>query len=58
MELYEKELSNFETRMQACKPKRENFETEWEFRDAYGPWEMEYFCDRPNKPGYHHANND
>lgn len=58
MEQYEKELSAFKSMMEAKKPKRENFQTQWEFEQALNAWNTEYWCDRPNKPGYKYANND
>jgi hypothetical protein len=55
---YYADLEAFKERMQAKKPKRENFESESEFYKAQSEWDMALHCDAPNKPGYYRANND
>jgi len=55
---YYADLKAHRERMQATKPKREDFESEADFYKAQSRWDMAYHCDAPNKPGYYRANND
>jgi hypothetical protein len=39
-------------------PKRESFQTEEEYENAFSLWHINYWMYMPNKPGYDIANND
>jgi hypothetical protein len=58
MQSYEHELARFEKLMQANKPVLETFATHEAYTKAFNEWQMAWFCDRPNKPGYYRATND
>lgn len=64
-ERYYVESKEFEERMQAKKPKREDYQsdvyggfTEEAYQKDLSAWQMAYSCDAPNKPGYYRANDD
>lgn len=52
------DISTFERRMDARKPKRINFELVGDYDRACLNWEIAKSCDAPNEPGYYRANND
>jgi hypothetical protein len=58
MEAYRKELEKFLNRMESEKPRLQDYDTEEEFNKDMAKWNMAYWCDRPNEPGYYRANND
>lgn len=49
---YEKEAAEFEKKMRAIEPPRE------EMPELWNEWLRSYSMDAPNKPGYYRANND
>lgn len=57
-ERYQNELANHNEFYEAKKPKREHYPDDLSFGHAYTQWSFQYNMDKPNKPGYHRANND
>jgi hypothetical protein len=55
---YYADLKRHIEKMESRKPKREDFKSDDEFYSAQSKWDIAYFCDAPNKPGYMYANND
>lgn len=55
---YEKDLKEFEARMEEEKPRAQDYDNPEEFKKDMAAWEMALSCDRPNRPGYYRANND
>jgi len=55
---YYLDLKAHEEKMEARKPKREDYRSDSEYNSACSEWHMAFFCDAPNKPGYYRANND
>jgi hypothetical protein len=58
MDEYEKRVAQFEIYMEGIKPKRDDYPSDEAYIAASNKWDMDLFCDRPNKPGYYRANND
>ena len=58
MDQWEKDVKDFENRMEERKPDPEDFDNKEMYDKALAEWEMALSCDRPNKPGYYRANND
>ena len=55
---YYNKLKEFEQSMELKKPNPLDFVSIDAFNKALSEWNMAWFCDRPNKPGYEFANND
>lgn len=55
---YAASLKQHEEHYANTEPRRENYETEYEYDQAHSKWNMGLHMDAPNKPGYYRANND
>ena len=55
---YEIEKKAFHDKMQSKMPDARWYTDANEYAKARKEWEMDSFCDAPNKPGYYRANND
>ena len=55
---YEKELIEFDRKMNDRKPRLENYTDYSRFEKDMAEWRMALHCDCPNEPGYYRSNND
>lgn len=55
---YYADLKAHQDHCEKTKPKRKDYRSDDEFTRAQHEWDMKFFCDAPNKPGYYRANND
>lgn len=55
---YKNDMENHNFIYDARKPKREDYASDKAWHTAFNQWSMDEAMSRPNKPGYHRANND